>query len=380
MQLGLRMHLHDSFTEEIGGRFDVNCKKLQDFGWKYRPLEESIVDAVKNFEECGLLVGDEKKNGHLKKLEKASENLHLFKADLFDYEGLYAAIAGCTGVLHVASPVELVEPAITGTQNVLNACLKARVKKVVVVSSVAAVMVNPNWPKGQPMDENSWSDTEFCKSAKVSVTSMYAKENGEMAETILMVQHYPWTAIIGGVVFAINTLIELTCLCEYQMWYPFGKAIAESETLEFGMRNELNIVTICPSLVIGPKLQSSLNLSSSLLLSYLKGEINTMNCRVQQLVDVRDFAEALLLLYEKSEAEGRYICSSYTIRPEVLVEKLKAMFPHYNYPEFFIEEKGDPFDFNCKKLLDFGWKYRPLEESIVDAVKNFEESGLLVGK
>ncbi|XP_058224229.1 cinnamoyl-CoA reductase 1-like isoform X1 [Rhododendron vialii] len=284
---------------------------------------------------------DEKKNGHLKKLEKASENLHLFKADLFDYEGLYAAIAGCTGVLHVASPVpsdnpsinpevELVEPAITGTQNVLNACLKARVKKVVVVSSVAAVMVNPNWPKGQPMDENSWSDTEFCKSAK--------------------------------------------------MWYPFGKTIAESETLEFGIRNELNIVTICPSLVIGPNLQSSLNLSSSILLSYLKGEINTMNCRVQQLVDVRDFAEALLLLYEKPEAEGRYICSSYTIRPEVLVEKLKAMFPHYNYPEIFIEEKGGPFDFNCKKLLDFGWKYRPLEESIVDAVKNFEESGLLVGK
>ncbi|KAF7137317.1 hypothetical protein RHSIM_Rhsim07G0257800 [Rhododendron simsii] len=224
----------------------------------------------------------------------------------------------------------MVEPAIRGTQNVLNACLKARVKKVVVVSSIAAVMINPNWPKGQPMDENSWSDTEFCKSAK--------------------------------------------------MWYPFGKAIAESEALEFGMRNELNIVTICPSLVIGPKLQSSLNFSSSLLLSYLKGEINTMNCRVQQLVDVRDFAEALLLLYEKPEAEGRYICSSYTIRPEVLVEKLKAMFPHYNYPEIFIEEKGGPFDFNCKKLLDFGWKYRPLEESIVDAVKNFEESGLSVGK
>ncbi|KAF7138897.1 hypothetical protein RHSIM_Rhsim07G0257900 [Rhododendron simsii] len=55
---------------------------------------------------------DEKKNGHLKKLEKASENLHLFKADLFDYEGLYAAIAGCTGVLHVASPLPSDNPSI----------------------------------------------------------------------------------------------------------------------------------------------------------------------------------------------------------------------------------------------------------------------------
>ncbi|KAL6176223.1 hypothetical protein ACLB2K_052858 [Fragaria x ananassa] len=40
------------------------------------------------------------KNGHLKKLENAS-----FKADLFDFEGLCAAISGCSGVFHVASPV-----------------------------------------------------------------------------------------------------------------------------------------------------------------------------------------------------------------------------------------------------------------------------------
>ncbi|KAK3014337.1 hypothetical protein RJ639_008930 [Escallonia herrerae] len=48
---------------------------------------------------------DEKKNGHLTKLENAAENLQLFKIDLLDYEGLCAAVAGCTGVLHVASPV-----------------------------------------------------------------------------------------------------------------------------------------------------------------------------------------------------------------------------------------------------------------------------------
>lgn len=51
------MHLHDSFTEEEGSQFDFNCKKLQDFGWMHRPLEESIADAMKNFEESGLLVG-----------------------------------------------------------------------------------------------------------------------------------------------------------------------------------------------------------------------------------------------------------------------------------------------------------------------------------
>ena len=69
--------------------------------------------------------------------------------------------------MHVGWQVEVLQPAITGTQNVLNACLKAKVNKVVVVSSVAAVKLNPNWPKDQDMDEQCWSDTEFCKSIKV---------------------------------------------------------------------------------------------------------------------------------------------------------------------------------------------------------------------
>ncbi|GMP23590.1 hypothetical protein CsSME_00001130 [Camellia sinensis var. sinensis] len=86
---------------------------------------------------------------------------------MLEYEGLCSAIAGCTGVIHLASPTpfehiptpnpveEFVESAIKGTRNVLNACLKAKVKKmvvvvVVVVSSVATVMVNPNCPRINP--------------------------------------------------------------------------------------------------------------------------------------------------------------------------------------------------------------------------------------
>jgi len=41
----------------------------------------------------------------LLKLEKASENLKLFKADILDYESVYFAIVGCSAVFHVASPV-----------------------------------------------------------------------------------------------------------------------------------------------------------------------------------------------------------------------------------------------------------------------------------
>lgn len=64
--------------------------------------------------------------------------------------------------------VQLIEPAVVGTKNVLNSCVKAKVKRVVVVSSIGAVMLNPKWPKGQVMDEECWSDEEFCKATEVS--------------------------------------------------------------------------------------------------------------------------------------------------------------------------------------------------------------------
>ncbi|XP_059636469.1 cinnamoyl-CoA reductase 1-like [Cornus florida] len=280
---------------------------------------------------------DEKKNGHLKKLKNATENLQLFKTDLLDYEGLCAAIAGCTGVLHVACPVpavrdvpnpeaELLEPAITGTRNVLNACLNAKVKKVVVVSSVGAVMVNPNWPKDQAMDENCWTDGEHCKTLK--------------------------------------------------LWYCLGKTLAESEALEYARRNELNLVTVCPSICIGPMLQSTVNASSLFLLHYLKDGKESVEDEDRIVVDVRDVADAILLAYEKPEAEGRYICSSHTVRSRALVEMLKGMYPNYNYPKSFTEVKQDA-KISSEKLQNLGWKFRPLEETIVDAVKNYEESGLL---
>ena len=61
----------------------------------------------------------------------------------------------------------MVEPAIAGTRNVMRACKKARVKKVVVVSSVAAIVLNPSWPKDRPMDEECWSDPDLCKAPEV---------------------------------------------------------------------------------------------------------------------------------------------------------------------------------------------------------------------
>ncbi|KAL8257886.1 hypothetical protein R6Q59_029927 [Mikania micrantha] len=273
---------------------------------------------------------------HLKKLEKASENLKLFKADLLDYESLRAAIAGCDGVFHTASPVppssvpdpevELIKPAVDGTLNVLKACCEVDIKRVVYVSSVAAIMMTPNRPQDRPMDETSWSDQEFCKS------------NND--------------------------------------WYCLSKTIAESEAFEFSKRNGIELLSLCPTLVVGPMLQKTVNASNLALIKLLREGYEELENRLRLIVDVRDVAEALILVYEKPEANGRYICSSHEIRSNILVEILKKYYPDYNYPKKFVESKGG-FSASSRKLQELGWSYRPLEETLVDAVGNYAQHGLL---
>ncbi|PKU70507.1 Cinnamoyl-CoA reductase 1 [Dendrobium catenatum] len=121
------------------------------------------------------------KNAHLKKLDRATKNLQLFKADLLDYNAIVEAISGCEGVFHVASPVilsgasnpeeEIISPALLGTKNVLKACSETSVKRVVVVSSAAAIMFNPDWAQGTIMDESCWSNEEFCRSTETGISN-----------------------------------------------------------------------------------------------------------------------------------------------------------------------------------------------------------------
>ncbi|KAJ3679014.1 hypothetical protein LUZ60_017025 [Juncus effusus] len=276
------------------------------------------------------------KYAHLKRLENATENLKLFKADLLDFTSIASAVAGCEGVFHVASPVpstkvsnpevELLAPAVTGTQNVIKACKEANIKRVVLVSSVVAITMKPDWPKGEPMDETCWSDELYCKTT----------EN----------------------------------------WYCLSKTVAEREALDFALRNAMDVVTVCPSLIIGPMLQRNVNASSMVLINLLKGTRESVDNVTRHMVDVRDLADAMLLVYQKEEASGRYLANSHSIITRDLVDLLKRLFPNLNYPKFFNEvEEGKVI--NSKKLQALGWKIRPLEDTLRDTVDYYQSANLL---
>jgi nucleoside-diphosphate-sugar epimerase len=57
----------------------------------------------------------------------------------------------------------------------------------------------------------------------------------------------------------------------WQDWYYLSKTLAEREAFAYAAKTGLDIVTICPSLVIGPLMQSTVNASSKVLLKYFKG-------------------------------------------------------------------------------------------------------------
>lgn len=122
---------------------------------------------------------------HLLDLPSAAARLLLFPADLLDPAAVRLAVAGCSGVFHVASPctldsprdpeAELIRPAVEGTINVLEAAVAAGgVRRVVITASISSLIPNPGWPHHiKPVDESSWTDLDYCKTHKVMKRSKF---------------------------------------------------------------------------------------------------------------------------------------------------------------------------------------------------------------
>jgi nucleoside-diphosphate-sugar epimerase len=62
----------------------------------------------------------------------------------------------------------LIDPCIKGTQNVLNSCIKAKVKRVVLTSSCSSIRYRDDVQQISPLNESHWSDSEYCKRYNVT--------------------------------------------------------------------------------------------------------------------------------------------------------------------------------------------------------------------
>jgi dihydroflavonol-4-reductase len=281
----------------------------------------------------------------------SSARLSVARADLGADDGWEEAVAGCTYVLHVASPFptaqpkdpdELIVPAREGTLRVLRASLAAGVQRVVVTSSVAAVRNFPGPPPDRPLNEEDWTDP---------------------------------------------TQQHLTP-------YTRSKTIAERAAWDFMGEHDASakLAVINPSAILGPTL--SADHSSSLeLVERLLGGMPGMPRLSFSVVDVRDVAELHLLAMASPQAAGeRFIAAGPSLWIAEMARILRARLgaqaskvPRRTLPDVvvraaalfdpalraFVSDLGKQVFFSSEKAKQrLGWTLRPVEDTLAECAQS----------
>lgn len=280
-----------------------------------------------------------KKVEHLLKLEGAKERLHLFKADLLEQASFDSVVDGCDAVFHTASPVrfvvndpqvELIDPAVKGTLNVLKSCAKSpSVKRVVLTSSISAVAFTrtPKTPE-VVVDETWFSDPDVCR--------------------------------------------------ELQLWYTLSKTLAEDAAWKFVKENSIDMITINPTMVSGPPLQPEINESVEPILNLINGK--PFPNRTFGWVDVKDVANAHILAYEIASASGRYCLVERVIHFSELARILRDLYPTLQIPDKCeVDEPYVPtYQISTEKAKkSLGIEFTPLEVSLRETVESFREKKIV---
>ncbi|MFS8005167.1 putative cinnamyl-alcohol dehydrogenase [Helianthus anomalus] len=279
-------------------------------------------------------LNDPKKTKHLLALDGAKERLHLFQADLLKDGSFDDVVNGCDGVFHTASPFfihtdnpqeDLIDPAVKGTLNVLSSCSKVKsIKRVVLTSSVAAVLYNGSPLTPEVVVDESWfSDQGFCKETK--------------------------------------------------LWYPLSKTLAEEAAWKYMKEKAIDMVTINPAMVIGPLLQPTLNTSARAIFNLINASTYsniTVGC-----VHVKDVANAHILAFETPSASGRYCMAESVVHFSELVEILHKLYPSFKLPDKCADD--DPivkYQISNEKVRNLmGVDYIPLEDGIKETIESLKE-------
>ncbi|KAH7160397.1 NAD dependent epimerase/dehydratase [Dactylonectria estremocensis] len=292
--------------------------------------------------------------------EKYPSKLELFEADLLKPGSFETAMQGCSVVHHIASPFlmaekikdgqkEMVEPALQGTQNVLNSVNSTEsVKRVVLTSTIGAIF-------GDYIDVRSMKDNILHES--------YFNESSSAT-------HNP---------------------------YHYSKVLAEKEAWKIQKaQSRWDMVVICPGLVLGPSLTTGSDSGSLFLLDELfSGQlwfgVPDLNfCTV----DVREVVTAHIRAAENASASGRYIVTDKEMARFIDVSKHVRShaehpwaLPRHLLPTSLVRIIGPLFGLtptwmranlgvrfsvdNERSVKELGLSYRPLTETLDDHYKSW---------
>lgn len=194
---------------------------------------------------------------YTKKHKELFDKIEWYNADMLDYDSVYEAVNGVEIVYHTAATIsfnpalknKIINDNVTGTQNIVNACLYSGVKKLCHVSSIAALGSNTNQglvdeKSDENIDENSAYNVSKFKS-------------------------------------------------ELEVW----RGIAEG----------LNAVIVNPSIILG--ISNRENGSAKLIKTVLNG-LKFYTKGSSGFVDVRDVSKIMIALTESNISSERYILNS----------------------------------------------------------------------
>ncbi|KAE8703198.1 histone H2A.6 isoform 1 [Hibiscus syriacus] len=213
-------------------------------------------------------------------LRIGGDQLGLIIADLQEEGSFDEAVKGCDGVFHVAASMEfdantdennesyvrsnIIVPAIKGTENLLNSCLRSNtVKRVVFTSSISTITAKDSYGNWRSVFDKS------CRTTFVHVLN--AKASG-------------WV-------------------------YVLSELLTEEAAFKFANANGIYLVSVT-------FLTTTIPSSIQVLLSPVTGDpkyfsiLSAVKARMGSvvLVHIEDICRTHIFLMEQARAEGKYIC------------------------------------------------------------------------
>ena len=233
--------------------------------------------------------------------------LQIVVADLSADVGWNEAMQGIAGVLHVASPFpvdepanpdDVLRPAIEGTMRVLKAAIANHVPRFVQTSSSVAIMQGHPHSRTAPFTEDDWTIVDSP---------------------------------------AVST-------------YARSKTLAERAARDFiaQAKPDMHYSTINPGFVLGPLLDRDVGTSGEVILMFLRGKYPGAPKLSFPVVDVRDIARMHRLALETAEPSGgRYMGVSETawfiemMRPiKTRLGRSARKVPSFEMPNFLVRLVG----------------------------------------